>query len=63
MSDTALTSTLTPSQYLQRITDLQQMDLQSAVDQMRTLLTLYPQKVYKMAYYRKQTKVKPECMH
>ena len=25
---------------------------------MRTLLTLYPQKVYKMAYYRKQTKVK-----
>mmetsp|Transcript_13439 Transcript_13439/g.30844 ORF Transcript_13439/g.30844 Transcript_13439/m.30844 type:complete len:287 (+) Transcript_13439:401-1261(+) len=56
MSDTALTSTLTPSQYLQRVTDLQQMDLQSAVDQMRTLLTLYPQKVYKMAYYRKQTK-------
>ena len=28
----------------------------SAVDQMRTLLSLYPQRVYKMAYYRKQTK-------
>lgn len=38
------------------MTDLQQMDLQSAIDQMRTLLTLYPQRVYKMAYYRKQTK-------
>jgi len=36
--------------------DLQQMDLQNAADQMRTLLSLYPQKVYKMAYYRKQTK-------
>lgn len=32
------------------------MDLQSAIDQMRTLLSLYPQRVYKMAYYRKQTK-------
>lgn len=38
------------------MTDLQQMDLQSAIDQMRILLTLYPQRVYKMAYYRKQTK-------
>jgi hypothetical protein len=36
--------------------DMQQMDLQSAVDQMRTLLSFYPQRVYKMAYYRKQTK-------
>lgn len=51
-----LTSTLTPQLYLQRMTDLQQMDLQSAIDQMRILLTLYPQRVYKMAYYRKQTK-------
>lgn len=51
-----LSSTLSPQQYLQRMTDLQQMDLQSAIDQMRTLLTLYPQRVYKMAYYRKQTK-------
>lgn len=51
-----LASSLTPQQYLQRMTDLQQMDLQSAIDQMRTLLSLYPQPVYKMAYYRKQTK-------
>lgn len=60
ISDTSssqnLSSTLTPQQYLQRMLDLQQMDLQSAVDQMRTLLTFYPQRVYKMAYYRKQTK-------
>lgn len=55
-SSTALTSALTPQQYLQRITDLQQMDLQSAIDQMRALISLYPQPVYKMAYYRKQTK-------
>ena len=55
-ADSALTLTLTPQLYLQRMTDLQQMDLQSAVDQMRILLTLYPQRVYKMAYYRKQTK-------
>ena len=32
------------------------MDLQSALDQMRTLLSFYPHRVYKMAYYRKQTK-------
>lgn len=51
-----LSSALTPQQYLQRMLDLQQMDLQSAIDQMRTLLSLYPQRVYKMAYYRKQTK-------
>ena len=49
-------STLTPQQYLSRLTDLHQMDIQSAIDQMRTLLSLYPQPVYKMAYYRKQTK-------
>jgi hypothetical protein len=49
-------STLTPQQYLQRMLDFHQMDLQSAVDQMRTLLSFYPQRVYKMAYYRKQTK-------
>lgn len=55
-ADSNLTSTLTPQLYLQRMTDLQQMDLQSAIDQMRILLTLYPQRVYKMAYYRKQTK-------
>jgi len=55
-SSSHLSSTLTPQQYLQRMTDLQQMDLQSAIDQMRTLLSFYPQRVYKMAYYRKQTK-------
>ncbi|KAL7537568.1 hypothetical protein ACHAWF_005817 [Thalassiosira exigua] len=48
-SSSHLSSSLTPQQYLQRMTDLQQMDLQSAIDQMRTLLSLYPQRVYKMA--------------
>ena len=56
MSSSHLSPTLTPQQYLQRMVDLSQMDLQSAIDQMRTLLSLYPQRVYKMAYYRKQTK-------
>ena len=56
MSSSHISPTLTPQQYLQRMVDLQQMDLQSAIDQMRTLLSLYPQRVYKMAYYRKQTK-------
>ena len=51
-----LSSTLTPQQYLQRMLDLEQMDLQSALDQMRALLSFYPQRVSKMAYYRKQTK-------
>lgn len=55
-SSSQLSPTLTPQQYLQRMVDMQQMDLQSAIDQMRTLLSLYPQRVYKMAYYRKQTK-------
>eukprot|EP01082_Thalassiosira_pseudonana_P003795 g3275.t1.1.5e174189 g3275 g3275.t1 contig12:1758046-1758929(+) len=55
-SPSHLSSTLTPQQYLSRMTDLQQMDLQSAIDQMRTLCTFYPQRVSKMAYYRKQTK-------
>mmetsp|Transcript_10984 Transcript_10984/g.23223 ORF Transcript_10984/g.23223 Transcript_10984/m.23223 type:complete len:278 (+) Transcript_10984:199-1032(+) len=48
--------TITPQQYFQRMCSVDQMDLQSAVDQMRILCTLYPQRVYKMAYYRKQTK-------
>lgn len=51
-----MTTALSPQQYLQRMTDPAQMDLQSAIDQMRTLLSLYPQRVYKSAYYRKQTK-------
>lgn len=45
-----------PMQYLQRLTDIRQMDVQSALDQMRTLLSTRPQTVYKTAYYRKQTK-------
>lgn len=45
-----------PLQYLQRLTDVRQMDLQSALDQMKTLLGTRPQLVYKTAYYRKQTK-------
>lgn len=52
----SLASAFTPQQYLARLCDLGQMDLQSAVDQMRTLLSLHPQRVYRMAYYRKQTK-------
>lgn len=51
-----LSSAFTPQQYLHRMLDIKQMDLQSGFDQMRTLLSLYPQRVYKMAYYRKQTK-------
>ena len=50
---------VTPSQYFARLTDVSQMDLQSALDQMKSLLSLSPsqtQKVFKMAYYRKQTK-------
>ena len=42
--------------YLQRMIDVQQMDIQSAIDQMVTLCTFHPQRVYKTAYYRKQTK-------
>lgn len=55
-SPAALSTAITAQQYFHRMTDLQQMDLQSAIDQMRTLVSLYPQRVYKMAYYRKQTK-------
>lgn len=44
------------SYYLQRILDVRQMDIQSALDQMKTLLSVRPQMIYKTAYYRKQTK-------
>jgi len=48
---------MTPEIYLQRLVDLSQMDIQSALDQMKSLLIPSQiQKVYKMAYYRKQTK-------
>jgi hypothetical protein len=43
-------------QYLSRLTDVRQMDIQSALDQMKTLLSTRPHVVYKTAYYRKQTK-------
>ena len=39
-----------------RLTDVRQMDVQAALDQMKTLLSSRPQAVYKTAYYRKQTK-------
>mmetsp|Transcript_28357 Transcript_28357/g.39909 ORF Transcript_28357/g.39909 Transcript_28357/m.39909 type:complete len:299 (+) Transcript_28357:156-1052(+) len=45
-----------PTQYLSRLADVQQMDIQSALDQMKTLLTTRPHVVYKTSYYRKQTK-------
>jgi hypothetical protein len=45
-----------PVQYLQRLMDVHQMDIQSALDQMKTLLSTRPQVVYKTSYYRKQTK-------
>lgn len=45
-----------PLQYLARLTDFRQMDIQSALDQMKTLLTSRPHVVYKTSYYRKQTK-------
>jgi UNC-50 family len=44
------------AQYLARLTDFRQMDIQSALDQMKTLLSTRPHLVYKTAYYRKQTK-------
>ena len=43
--------------YLQRMFDIHQMDMQSALDQMSTLIfTTTPQRIYKTSYYRKQTK-------
>jgi UNC-50 family len=45
-----------PMLYLARLTDFQQMDIQSALDQMKVLLTSRPHVVYKTSYYRKQTK-------
>jgi len=46
-----------PIQYLIRLTDMSQMDIQSTFDQMSSLLSpTQIHKVYKMAYYRKQTK-------
>ncbi len=44
------------AQYLSRLIDFKQMDIQSALDQMKTLLSTRPHVVYKTSYYRKQTK-------
>jgi len=58
-SSSPYSTTLTPVQYFSRLLDFSQMDLQSALDQMKSLLSFTPsqtQKVYKLAYYRKQTK-------
>jgi hypothetical protein len=44
------------AQYLSRLTDFQQMDIQSALEQMKIILSTHPHVVYKTAYYRKQTK-------
>jgi hypothetical protein len=49
-------SNLRPMHYFSRLTDVRQMDIQSALDQMKTLLSTRPQVVYKTSYYRKQTK-------
>lgn len=51
-----IASTRTSSQYFARLADIRQMDVQSALDQMRSLISGRPQTVYKTAYYRKQTK-------
>lgn len=50
-------SSFSPSQYLSRLTDISQMDIQSAFDQMKSLLNpTQSHRVYKLSYYRKQTK-------
>lgn len=51
------TNEMTPGQYLARMIDVSQMDVQSALDQMKSLLIPgQMHKPFKMAYYRKQTK-------
>jgi hypothetical protein len=47
---------LNPHNYLARLVDVRQMDIQSALDQMKSLMSTRPQVVYKTSYYRKQTK-------
>mmetsp|Transcript_1843 Transcript_1843/g.2924 ORF Transcript_1843/g.2924 Transcript_1843/m.2924 type:complete len:257 (+) Transcript_1843:81-851(+) len=43
-------------EYVRRLCDFQQMDFESAFDQVFCLLSIDPQKVYTSFYYRKQTK-------
>jgi len=52
----SVSSATSHAQYLSRLTDFRQMDIQSALDQMKTLLSTRPHVVYKTSYYRKQTK-------
>mmetsp|Transcript_16603 Transcript_16603/g.24821 ORF Transcript_16603/g.24821 Transcript_16603/m.24821 type:complete len:350 (+) Transcript_16603:166-1215(+) len=50
-------SRMTPSQYMSRLSDISQMDIQSAFDQMKSLLhPARSHQVFKLSYYRKQTK-------
>lgn len=42
--------------YVRRLFDLQQMDFEAAFDQLLTILSWEPQKIYTSFYYRKQTK-------
>jgi hypothetical protein len=54
---TSTRNSITASQYFSRLTDISQMDVQSAFDQMKSLLIpSQSHRVYKTAYYRKQTK-------
>jgi len=55
-TSSALSASQQSIQYLQRLVDFRQMDVQSALDQMKSLLSTRPQVVYKTSYYRKQTK-------
>jgi hypothetical protein len=52
----SVSSSASHAQYLSRLIDFRQMDIQSALDQMKTLLSTRPHVVYKTSYYRKQTK-------
>ena len=52
----SVSSSASHAQYLARLIDFRQMDIQSALDQMKTLLSTRPHVVYKTSYYRKQTK-------
>ena len=42
--------------FIKRLSQPNEMDFQSALDQMQSLLTTNPQKVYKTSYYRKQVR-------
>lgn len=42
--------------YVRRLFDIQQMDFEAALDQLLTVLSWEPQKIYTSFYYRKQTK-------